>query len=365
MSEQWQRAWQPMIDAVGTDFGDGELREGPEPVEAGAVRRFAEPLEFGCPLHHDRELARRYGYRDIPAPVSSLITFTIPPVWSPGDAPVFTSSERDAQPAWTGSGPVRAKLAPATRGGFATDLAIDHLKPVVVGDRLAVKGNVLVSCVPKQTSVGRGAFLTWESEIHDQRGELVARRRTTGYSYEPGPARPSAGSPAPSQDHQPRPDAEPQAGRPIAWDRQLWWDDLAEGRPLPAVRFPLTVYRLVMAAGSNRDFHAIHHNTEWARSTGAPEMYANVLFLHGMWERCVREFIGLGGEIRGFSGFRMRSFNTVGDVVTVRGEVARVWEEADTGVAELRLWSENRHGVSVGPGTVTVTLPRRPARQAR
>jgi acyl dehydratase len=132
------------------------------------------------------------------------------------------------------------------------------------------------------------------------------------------------------------------------------------GRALPAVRFPLSVYRLIMAAGANRDFNSIHHNSEWARASGAPDMYANVVFLQGMWERCVREFIGVGGRIRQLSGFRMGSFNTVGDVVTVQGKVARVWTEGDAGLAELRLWSRNRHGVSVGPGTVTVSLPRRP-----
>jgi hypothetical protein len=88
-------------------------------------------------------------------------------------------------------------------------------------------------------------------------------------------------------------------------------------------------------------------------------MYANVVFLQGMWERCVREFIGVGGRIRQISGFRMGSFNTVGDVVTVQGTVARVWDEDGAGLAELRVWSQNRRGISVGPGTVTVSMPRR------
>jgi acyl dehydratase len=134
---------------------------------------------------------------------------------------------------------------------------------------------------------------------------------------------------------------------------------------VPAVRFPLSVYRLVMAAGANRDLNSIHHNGEWARKTGAPDMYANVLFLQGMWERCVREFIGPGGRIRHVSGFRMGSFNTVGDVVTVQGTVARAWTDGDAGLAELRVWSGNRHGISVGPGIVTVSLPRRPAAPGR
>jgi hypothetical protein len=50
------------------------------------------------------------------------------------------------------------------------------------------------------------------------------------------------------------------------------------GELLEPLAFPLTAYRLVMAAGANRDFNAIHHNAEVARATGAPDIYANTLF---------------------------------------------------------------------------------------
>jgi acyl dehydratase len=343
-----------MADAVGTDFGDAQGREGPDVVEAGAVRRFAEPLEFGCPLHYDRELARRLGFRDVVAPVSSIMTFTIPPVWRPGGPPAFTSPERDAQPASQATGPRLTGLEPRFSGYFAADMAADFLAPVVVGDRLSRRGNVLLSCTPKETSVGLGAFLAWQSEVRNQRGELVARLRNTGYLYEPHPRQPKArGTLAP-------PEASERAGAaPADWSRQRRWEDVTEGQPIEPVRYPLSVYRLVMAAGANRDFNSIHHNADWARTTGAPDMYANVVFLHGMWERCVREFIGLRGGILRVAGFRMRSFNTAGDVVTVQGAVSRAWTEGDQGLIELRIWSRNSRGVSVGPGTVTATLPRR------
>lgn len=348
-----------MVDAVGTEFGDGTGREGPDAVELASVRRFTEVLEFGCPLHHDQAVALRHGYRGVVAPVSSIVTFTIPPLWRPGEQAVFTSPERDAQPARTGLGPRLTGLEPDTSGYFAVELGADYLTPVVVGDRLARSGHLLLSCVPKQTSVGRGAFVTWQSEIRNQRGEAVARVRSTTYSYVPHPVRRTPAG-RQSQAGASAPDPAPLPER-TDWDQPRWWDDLTVGQALPAVAFPLSVYRLVMAAGANRDFNSIHHNTQWARSTGAPEMYANVVFLQGMWERCVREFIGVGGGIRQLSGFRMGSFNTVGDVVTVQGVVTRVWLQDGIGLADLRLRSQNRHGISVGPGTVTVSLPRRPA----
>jgi acyl dehydratase len=140
---------------------------------------------------------------------------------------------------------------------------------------------------------------------------------------------------------------------------QRCWEDVTEGEELPPLHFPLTVFRLVAAAGATRDYNAIHHNTEVAQASGAPEMYANTLFLLGMWERSVREYVGLDGRIRRIAGARMRSFNTVGDELTVRGRVAGKHLDGGAGVVELEVWTENRNGVSVGPGTVTVTLPLR------
>jgi acyl dehydratase len=140
---------------------------------------------------------------------------------------------------------------------------------------------------------------------------------------------------------------------------QRYWNDVVEGDELPPVAFPLTVYRLVMAAGAFRDFNAIHHNGDYARQTGAPDMYANTLFLQGMWERTVREYIGLRGTIRQLRGFRMGAFNTVGDTVTVKGSIVRTYRDGGDGLVEIRVWSENSRGISVGPGTVLVTLPQR------
>ena len=47
------------------------------------------------------------------------------------------------------------------------------------------RGARLAACEPKETKIGRGAFLTWESEIVNPRLEVVARLRTTFYRYNP------------------------------------------------------------------------------------------------------------------------------------------------------------------------------------
>jgi len=143
------------------------------------------------------------------------------------------------------------------------------------------------------------------------------------------------------------------------WSKQRYWEDVNEGEQLSPVAINLTVHRLVVEAGANRDFQPIHHNTEFARATGAPEMYANNVFIQGAWERTVREYIGLGGVIKKVGPFRMKIFNEVADAMVTHGTVKRKWQENGEHLVEIEVWTENKKGVSVGPGPVLVTLPSR------
>jgi hypothetical protein len=60
---------------------------------------------------------------------------------------VFVTSPTDNQ---------EMTLGPKTTGYFATEVEIDFFRPVVVGERVGRRSRRLMSCVPKETSVGRG-----------------------------------------------------------------------------------------------------------------------------------------------------------------------------------------------------------------
>lgn len=126
------------------------------------------------------------------------------------------------------------------------------------------------------------------------------------------------------------------------------------GAELPTVSFPITLYRLVMAAGGNRDFNAIHHNRNYARRTGAPDAYANTLFLMGMWERAVNDWTDSRGRIVAIRGFRMARFSTLGNTAVVRGTVKAV--DADRGIVTFTVSTADREGCTVGPGEVDVVF---------
>ncbi|GAB3980818.1 hypothetical protein GCM10029978_079890 [Actinoallomurus acanthiterrae] len=182
--DDWRKAWRPVEEAVGKDFSDGRTVYGADVVERGAIRRFLEPLELDCALHTDPETAREHGFADVTMPYTGVVGWAIPPMWRPGET-LFDSADRNAQPVHSPINNQDMPIGPRTTGFFATDIEFDFLRPVVAGERIGRRGRRLVRCLPKETSVGRGAFLTWESEIVTDTGEVVARQRTGTYAYEP------------------------------------------------------------------------------------------------------------------------------------------------------------------------------------
>lgn len=95
-SSEWQRAWDGVIAAIGSDW-ESTPRVGADRIEPGAVRRCLEVLEFNCALHSDPAVARAQGYPDIIVPYMATLAWTLPPMWQPGET-LFDSAERDAQP---------------------------------------------------------------------------------------------------------------------------------------------------------------------------------------------------------------------------------------------------------------------------
>jgi hypothetical protein len=186
----WEKDWDALVARVGEEI-EGGLQSNltaVEDVERASIRRFCEPVEFDCPLHYDGDVARAHGYGGVIAPHSSITqTFVDPGLWSPGDPSVYTSADPHAQPVKAGSGdnPFASLPGPDVSAGFATDVEIEYFQDVLVGDRLEMRGNKLLSCVPKETSVGRGAFMIFESNCYNQRGEMVATMRRGLYAYNP------------------------------------------------------------------------------------------------------------------------------------------------------------------------------------
>lgn len=182
-----QHTWDDLVAAIGQDFSGGETRTATDEVERGAIRKYCEPIELDCPLHHDDETARQHGYKGIVAPSSAIHqTFMSQAMWSPGQASRWPTANPDQVSA---TDPSERRSAapplpmPATNGVLVTDMEVEYFEPVYVGDRLTSSGRKVISVSVAKTRVGFGAFTRLESEIRNQRGELVARVRNGSYNY--------------------------------------------------------------------------------------------------------------------------------------------------------------------------------------
>lgn len=188
----WKADWQEVIDAVGRDFLDGEVTWGGDPIERGAIRRYLEPLELDCALHTDPDVARSAGHSDVTMPATGVIAWTIPAAWAPGQE-LFDSDDRNAQPVHSEINNADMPLGPRTTGFFGTDIELDFDRDLTVGERVGRRGKRLLSCTPKETGVGRGAFMTWESDLVvipgdsdvSAKPEIVGRIRIGTYAYVP------------------------------------------------------------------------------------------------------------------------------------------------------------------------------------
>ena len=130
----------------------------------------------------------------------------------------------------------------------------------------------------------------------------------------------------------------------IDWTKQLSRGDINPGDEIPSISFPLTLQRLVMEAGSNRDFSLIHHNKEVAQSTGASDAYMNTFFILGLFERMLREWMGVKGRLKKINSLQMKSFNVVGDVVTCKGKISKLGSD---GSVIVDIWMENENSTTV------------------
>ena len=221
-----------------------------------------------------------------------------------------------------------------------------------------------MSVSPRETRVGRGAFILTYQEISNQLGELVARVRQSRYLYVPLPGR--EGAPGPHVSVEPFVEAVggwPSNGasiqpRAIDWTNQLHFEQVSVGDVVPSVAYALTLFRLVVAAGASRDFYQVHHNSEVAVASGATHAFASSTLIQGMWERAVREYIGLNGRFKRMGPCRLRRAHTVGELVLVGGTVGRKWADGDQNCVELDMLSRHS-GRTLAEGTVVVALPSR------
>lgn len=113
----------------------------------------------------------------------------------------------------------------------------------------------------------------------------------------------------------------------------------AVGDRVGPVRMDLSLQRLIMVSGANRDYAMSHVDNAAARAGGAESAYADVMFVFTMVDRLLLEWAGPDAVLRGIGPMKLRDFVLSGHHLEVRGTVD------DVTPADL---PDGRSGLDVG-----------------
>jgi 3-methylfumaryl-CoA hydratase len=321
---------------------------GVDEVTRSDIRRKLEVYCFDCPLHYDDETARPFGYRSLVAPVAMTPLWAMPAYWTPGEPIFYGPGLREK------AGGIRTDLPNVYPRGVNTATEWEYFEPLYPGDRL--EGNWrLVEIKPRQTRLGDGVFLTVETSIFKQSGELVAKNRNTGFRYQE-----KSGDGPREKREKPAPEVT-SAGviateEPADWRHQRRFGDIAVGEAVTPFSMWLSYQRIVMSVAVDRMWSPIHHNRDRARAAGFGDIIFNTRSYEMLFEVMLRRWIGLGGKIRKLGPFRMTGSSYPDDMIASQARVLEKQEEGGEKRVKLELLVLNPRG-EAARGEAQVALP--------
>ena len=131
---------------------------------------------------------------------------------------------------------------------------------------------------------------------------------------------------------------------------------IAVGDELPPFELAVTSTVIVAGAIASRDFMPAHHDAEFAKAQGAPDLFMNILTTNGYVARFVTDWAGPEAMLRSIR-IRLGAPAIPGQALRFSGRVARKSAEGDEYVIEVAIRAANDLG-DHATGTVLLTLPR-------
>jgi acyl dehydratase len=238
----------------------GELREAYWPVSSAAVGYYCESVRDPSPQYY-AAAARRAGLPHI-APQPFVATAIRSPTWWPGEDVRHELYSLEVPVPW--SRPARINASVSHR----------YHRPLLIGETLEFQSTIL-SIEPRTTRLGEGLFIDESISVTGSATPVATiTNRSLVYdadaAFDPEGVARRADANRPQTQNRPPPDAPEHSCR---------------------LTFPLTLSTLVMAAGGERDFNPIHHDTAHARSVGNRAAFANTLFQLALCSRAVSEWL--------------------------------------------------------------------------
>ncbi|WP_123024304.1 MaoC family dehydratase [Mycolicibacterium stellerae] len=136
----------------------------------------------------------------------------------------------------------------------------------------------------------------------------------------------------------------------------LDWRDIDVGDQVAPLEIPVTATVIVAAAIASRDFMPVHHDPEFAKKQGSPNMFMNILTTNGLCVRFLTDWAGPEAMVKRLA-IRLGVPAFPDDPLRFTGTVTGKSEgSADgEGLIEVEFRGSNSLGDHVS-GTATVSL---------
>ena len=301
----------------------------PDPVNLPMIRHWVDALDDHNPIYLDEARARKSRFGGLVAPPAMLQTWTMGRPRLEGIAERGGSSS-DMDP----DSPIVTLARAGLPGTLATNSELEFTRYLRVGDQLHATSALEAISERKTTGLGSGYFVTWMTSYFAGRDELVGRQRFRIFKFAPGAP---ASSPTPSSPAATAPPVE------------------SKGEELPPLNLPVSATRIVAGAIASRDFMPVHHDRDYARKQGAPDIFMNILTTNGYVARFVTDWAGSEARLRSIK-IRLGGPSTPGTTLRFSGHVSSESKTGDERVLEVALRAVNELGMHAS-GTVELTLP--------
>ncbi|TAM70961.1 MaoC family dehydratase [Mycobacterium sp.] len=91
------------------------------------------------------------------------------------------------------------------------------------------------------------------------------------------------------------------AGRTSPSKKTLRWRDIAVGDEVTPLEIPITTTMIVAGAIATRDFMPVHHDRDYAKKQGSPNLFMNILTTNGYCVRFLTDWAGPEAMVKNLS----------------------------------------------------------------
>jgi hypothetical protein len=131
--------------------------------------------------------------------------------------------------------------------------------------------------------------------------------------------------------------------------------DVSVGVEIPAFDLNVTSTVIVAGAIASRDFMPAHHDSDFAKAQGAPDMFMNILTTNGYVSRFITDWGGPESMVKKIA-IRLGVPAAPGQILRFTGQISSTVQEGDEGLVEIAIRAANDLG-DHATGTVLVTVP--------